>query len=76
MNLAHKDNYIELGLNIAYYRKRSSLTQKELARKIGANMSFISKIETATVGVSLDKLFAISEALGIPPSLLLKFRED
>ena len=35
----------------------------------------MSKIEVASVGVSLDVLFAIAQALHVAPHKLLEFRE-
>ena len=49
----------ELGLNIKHYRLKSNYTQEQLAEKIG---------------ISLDTLFDIADALEIEPDLLLKFR--
>ena len=49
----------ELGLNIKHYRLKSNYTQEHLAEKIG---------------ISLDTLFDIADALEIEPYLLLKFR--
>ena len=70
-----KSLYKKLGLNIAYYRKLQGLTQEALAEKIGVDQTHISKIEVASVGISLDNLFRISIALDVPPSKLLEFRE-
>ena len=70
-----KSLYKKLGLNIAYYRKLRGLTHEALAEKIGVDQTHISKIEVASVGISLDNLFRISIALDVPPSKLLEFRE-
>ena len=70
-----KSLYKKLGLTIAYYRKLRGLTQEALAEKIGVDQTHISKIEVASVGISLDNLFRISIALDVPPSKLLEFRE-
>ena len=75
MKQEYRENYIRLGLNIAYYRKLRGLTQEALAEKIGVDQTHISKIEVASVGISLDNLFRISIALDVPPSKLLEFRE-
>ena len=40
----YKDRYQTLGLNIAYYRKKSGMTQEELAEKAGIERSRISKL--------------------------------
>ena len=75
MNFAYSDLYRLLGLNIAYYRKSKNFTQEMLAEKLDVNQQHISKIENAAVGVSLYLLFAIAEALEVPPHKLLEFRE-
>lgn len=33
------DKFVELGLNIAFYRKKKGFTQEELAEKIGISRS-------------------------------------
>ena len=74
MHTRFADKYITMGLKIAYYRKKAGLTQELLAEKIGRSVNFIAQVEgTGTVrGVSLETLFSIAEALGIPASKLLE----
>lgn len=64
----------ELGLNIKHYRLKSNYTQEQLAEKIGIGPKHLSRLETAKIGISLDTLFDIADALEIEPYLLLKFR--
>lgn len=75
MKAEFKDNYIKMGLKIAYYRKWKSLTQEELAEKAGLALSYIGQIEAPNFyrSFSLDTLFRIAKALDIPPYKLLKF---
>lgn len=54
-----------LSENIAYYRRKKGMTQKELAEKTGLSRSFISQIENNTNTPSNDSLFKIAEVLGI-----------
>ncbi|MBE7030837.1 MAG: helix-turn-helix transcriptional regulator [Ruminococcaceae bacterium] len=75
MDFHYKDEKIKLGLNIAYYRKLNGFTQESLAEKANISINHIAKVETAQVGLSMDKLFAIAEALEVPASKLLEFRE-
>ncbi|MDY3617672.1 helix-turn-helix domain-containing protein [Agathobaculum sp.] len=75
MDFKHSDKYRKLGLNIAYYRKDRGFTQDQLAEAIDAARVSIGKIETASVGISLDMLFDIADALEIPPNKLLEFRD-
>ena len=76
MKSNYENYYKEFGSNIAYYRKKKNLTQEQLALKIGSSQSQLSKIEVAMVGVSLDMLFTLSEALEVAPYKLLKFRDE
>ena len=62
-----KDKYIQLGLNLAYYRKMQNFTQEMLAEAIGMERQTISKLENASIGSSLDTIFKIANALEIEP---------
>ncbi len=66
-NYDFSDRYIEIGYNIAYYRKHAKLTQEQLAEKIGISRSHISAIEAPNIvrKVSMDLLFKISDALNV-----------
>ena len=75
MNKNHKDKYIMLGLNIAYYRKLNGFTQEKLAERLSLDRTTISKIELATSGVSLDVIFEIADLFGIKVEKLFQFRE-
>lgn len=71
------EKYTELGLNIAFYRKKKSLTQEQLAEKAGISRSHLSAIEAPNIvkPFSIELLFKIADALEIQPSLLLEFRK-
>ncbi len=69
------DNYKQLGLNIAYYRKAKGLSQIQLAEKINISRTHMSRIETADCAVSLDVIFNICDALEIKPNKLFDFRD-
>ena len=76
MNDKHWEKYRNLGLNIAFYRKRSGLSQEQLAERLDISRTHMSRIETANESaVSLDVLFSISDALGVEPSKLFDFRQ-
>ena len=70
--------YIELGYNIAYYRKRAGLTQEQLAEKVGISRAHLGAIEAPNIcrPISLDLLFNISAVLGIEAHKMLIFREN
>ncbi len=63
-----KNEHLQLGLKIAYYRKLKGYTQESLAEKIDCSSTFIGHVEAPNIkkSVSLDTLFAISKALDVP----------
>lgn len=67
------ETYTKLGMKIAMVRNAKNLSQKEVGEKIGTDSYYISKIERAVVGLSMDKFFAVAQALGVPPKELLDF---
>ena len=69
--------FIEVGYNIAYYRKHNGLTQEQLAERVGISRQHLGAIEAPRIcrPISLDLLFNISTVLGIDPSKLFAFRE-
>ncbi len=69
--------YIQLGLNIAYYRKLQGYTQEELAEAAGISRSHLSTIEAPNIihNISLEAIFNIAAALKIDAYKLLEFRE-
>jgi len=73
----NRDKYIELGLNIAYYRKRAGMTQEQLAEKADISRSFLGEIEAPNLvtTMSLEVLFNIARAMNMPVSKLLEFRD-
>lgn len=75
MDEQFKDEFIQLGLKIAYYRKRKGYTQEQLAEMIDCSAAFIGHVEAPKVkkSVSLKTLFAISQALEVPVYKFLKF---
>ncbi len=50
-------------------RKNAKLTQEELARRIGANKSYISRIEKGTTVPSVATFYRIVNALGLTVDL-------
>lgn len=76
MSRKHANDYIQLGLNIAYYRKKKNFTQEWLAELIGVSRTHISNIEAMKVekALSLDVLFDIADALGVKVGALFEIR--
>ena len=56
MDTKYKENYIRLGLKIAYYRKLRGMTQEQFAEAIRKSWSFIALVESPSkaAGVSLE----------------------
>ena len=77
VSFENREKYLELGLNIAFYRKRCGLTQEALAERVGISSSLLSAIEAPNLlrPFSLELLFELADALHISPSKLLEFRE-
>ena len=65
----YKEQYRQIGLKIAYYRKLRGLTQEELAEQVGVTPAFIGHLKA----LSLDTLFDIAAALDVPPYKFLYF---
>ena len=69
--------YIELGYNIAYYRKHAKITQEQLAEKLDVSRQHIGAIEAPNIvrPISLELLFNIASVLEIEPYKLLMFHD-
>lgn len=76
-NTDHESYYMQLGLNIAKYRRMRHYTQLELAEKTDLSRTHISNIEAANVPtrLSLESIFIISDVLEIEPKLLFEFQD-
>ena len=77
LDFENRDLYMEIGLNIAFYRKKSGLTQDNLAEKINISRSHLSAIEAPNIirVFSMDILFNIARALSIDAYKLLIIRD-
>ena len=77
LSFDNRRKYIELGYNVAYYRKHLGLTQEQLAEKVGGSRQHIGAIEAPNIlrPISLELLFNISTVLEVEPSKLITFRD-
>ena len=75
MKPIYAENYRQIGLKIAYYRKLRGLTQEELAEQVGLTPAFIGHLEAPNIpkALSLDTLFDIASALDVNPQKFLDF---
>lgn len=78
MKEKHMQQYKEIGLKIAYYRKLKGLSQLQLAEKIDVSRTHLSNIEAPNVptSISLDLLFRISEVLEIEIKNFFEFTNN
>ena len=76
MNEKHGEKYLQLGLNIAYYRKMKGMTQETLAEMVGISRTHISNIEAPKVdkSLSLEVLFNIADVLNVSVGTLFELR--
>ena len=70
----NEHRYIEIGLKIAYYRKKNGMTQEQLAERVGISPGYLSQVETPSFvqPISLKTLFAMADTFQIPPSKQLE----
>lgn len=78
MKQIYADEYRQIGLKIAYYRKLRGLTQEELAEQVGLTPAFIGHLEAPNISkaLSLDTLFDIAAALEVSPHKFLTFENN
>ena len=77
MNKKYDNEYRQLGLKIAYYRKLRGFTQEQLAEMVSKSAAFIGHVEAPNVdkAISLDTLFDIAAALDTPAYKFLTFED-
>lgn len=77
MKSIYTEQYRQIGLKIAYYRKLRGLTQEELAEQVGLTPAYIGYLEVPNISkaLSLDTLFDIAAALDIAPQKFLIFED-
>lgn len=78
MKKIYAEQYRQIGLKIAYYRKLRGLTQEDLAEQVNLTPAFIGHLEAPNINkaLSLDALFDIASALDVPAYKFLIFEED
>ena len=55
----------EIAKNLLFYRKKSGLTQKELAAKLGVKNTAVSNWESGNNSIDIETLFAACEIFGV-----------
>ena len=62
--------------NIYKQRKLKKLTQEQLAHKTGISTGHIRNVEKSRISISIDKVEALAEALGVDPDQLFRMHES
>ena len=77
MTEERKKQFLQLGLNISYYRKLRGMTQSDLAEAVNLSRTHISNLEATGMktSISLEKLFDIADVLGVTINCFLDFRD-
>lgn len=66
MDATQYDNRRELfGMRVRYFRTQRKMTQKELGEILDVDGQQVGRIERGMVGLSIDRIFEISDALGL-----------
>lgn len=65
MKSIHDSRYLEIIARLRATRERLGLSQVDLARRLGKQQSYISKVETCERRIDLLEALAICEALGV-----------
>lgn len=78
MKTTYAEQYRQIGLKIAYYRRLRGFTQEQLAERIDRSPAFVGHVEAPNIkkAVSLDTLFAIAQALDVPAYRFLIFDDS
>lgn len=63
-----------LAQNLKELRTSAGLSQEELADRAGLHRTYVSSIEREQRNVTLENIFALAEALGVPASDLVRLR--
>nr|WP_317323414.1 helix-turn-helix transcriptional regulator [uncultured Flavonifractor sp.] len=74
MDAKHYKIFVQIGLNIMYYRKERGWTQMDLAEAVDLSRNHMQRIEAATAVPSLSTLLDIADALGVPVQKLFDAR--
>ena len=74
MYIKYYKKFIQIGLNVLYYRKQIGITQLELAELAETSRNNISRIETGAANPTVGMMLSLAEALQIPVEKLFEDR--
>ena len=61
----------KFGLNVKFARMRKGLTQEQLSEKLDCHVTYLAKIETGKINMSLGKILELSKTLEVDINKLL-----
>lgn len=66
----YEEILLDIGIKIGYYRRKSGMTQAELAERAGLTLSYISQLESPNLPYcpSVKTLFTLAKIFGIKAS--------
>ncbi len=73
MDIEFSSEYKNLGLNIAFYRKKKGYSQQHFAELLNISESHVGGIEQGKHGSSLDLIWKMSRILDVSPDKLFIF---
>ncbi|MBQ8459676.1 helix-turn-helix transcriptional regulator [bacterium] len=72
-----KDELLKkFGLNVKIQRLKKGLTQEELANKLNMHLTYLAKIETGRINMSLGKILELAKILKTDINKLLTIEYD
>ena len=71
-NSLHPDAYEKLIRLLVAARKKTGLTQQQVADALGTHQSYVAKVEGGKRRIDVIEFIELAKALGVVPSSLLK----
>lgn len=65
-----------LAKNVRRIRKKKGLTQRELSHRAGIDRTYLTRLETEAINVSINVVFALAKSLDIKPKSLFDFEKE
>jgi predicted transcriptional regulator len=66
INYYRDEKYLKkFGANLKKIRKRTGISQEDLANELGFSQAYIAKVEAGTVNLSLSHVVAIARRLNV-----------
>lgn len=62
--------------NLLFYRKKSKITQKQLAEKLGVKHNAISSWENGVNSIDIDTLFKVCKIFGVTVNDMYDMKEE